>query len=77
MLENACCTYASTPSRQETLYIRCGEGIFSKNCINKNEELLVSYTKPHKAVTRDTVLRWIKMMMNISGVNTDIFGSQC
>lgn len=43
---------------------------------NGEQSLLLSYVKPHKAVTRDTVSRWIKMVMNISGISTDIFGSQ-
>lgn len=49
----------------------------SRTALIKNGEqsLLLSYVKQHKAVTRDTMSRWIKMVMNISGINTDIFGS--
>lgn len=42
---------------------------------NGEQSLLLSYVKPHKAVTRDTVSRWIKMVINISVINTDIFVS--
>lgn len=49
----------------------------SRNCINKKWRRItfINYVKPHKAVTRDTVSQWIKMVLNVSGINTDIFGS--
>lgn len=34
------------------------------------DNLLVSFIKPHRAVSRDTVARWVKIMLNWSGVNT-------
>lgn len=34
------------------------------------DRLLISYIKPHKAVTKDTTARWIKPMLSRSGVDT-------
>jgi hypothetical protein len=30
---------------------------------------------PHKNVTKDTITRWIKVILNRSGISTKIFGS--
>lgn len=67
---------AHLPDRRLCIYVVVKEYL-SRTALIKNGEqsLLLSYVKPHKAVTRDTVSRWIKMVMNISGINTDIFGS--
>ena len=35
----------------------------------------VTYIHPHKAVTRDTISRWIKLVMTTSGINTNVYGS--
>ena len=36
-------------------------------------QLLVSYMKPHKAVTKSTVSRWIRTVMSKAGVDVSIF----
>ena len=38
-----------------------------------NTRLFISYCKPHKPVTRDTLRRWIITTMTMAGVNTKIF----
>lgn len=38
-----------------------------------DEGLLISYVKPHKPVTKDTIARWIKSMLRRSGVDTTKF----
>lgn len=35
--------------------------------------LFLSFIKPHKAVTRDTIARWIRKMLDMSGVDTTTF----
>ncbi len=35
--------------------------------------LLISFIKPHKAVTKDTIARWIKTMLDRAGVDTTKF----
>jgi site-specific recombinase XerD len=37
-------------------------------------KLLISYMKPHKAVTKDTISRWIKTVMERSGINISKYG---
>ena len=39
----------------------------------KEDQLLISYMKPFKAVTRDTVRRWILLVMSLAGIDTDLF----
>jgi pheromone shutdown protein TraB len=35
--------------------------------------LLISYVKPHGAVTTNTLSRWIKQLLTLSGIDTSIF----
>lgn len=35
--------------------------------------LLLSYVRPHKSVTKDTIARWVKAMLKRSGVDTTTF----
>lgn len=39
------------------------------------KKLLVGYIKPHKAVSRDTVSRWIKTGLTRAGVDTGLFAA--
>ena len=34
-------------------------------------QLLISFVKPHKPVSKDTIARWIRTMLLLSGVNTE------
>ena len=36
-------------------------------------QLFVSFNKPHDAVSKDTVARWIKIVMSSAGLDTTIF----
>lgn len=36
-------------------------------------KLLLSYQAPHKPVSKDTVKRWIKVVMEMAGIDIDIF----
>ena len=47
--------------------------VLRKNC--DRSRLLISYVKPYKPVTRDTISRWIKCVLFRSGVDTKIFSS--
>ena len=38
-------------------------------------KLLLSYVKPHKSVTVDTIRRWLKTIMSNSGINVELFGA--
>ncbi|MPC64887.1 hypothetical protein E2C01_059009 [Portunus trituberculatus] len=47
--------------------------------VQEHDSLLISFIKPHKGVTQDTIARWIKTMLDKSGVDTTKFtaGSVC
>ena len=36
-------------------------------------QLFVSYSKPHKAVSRDTISRWVKTVLSSAGIDTKKF----
>ena len=37
--------------------------------------LFISYQKPHKAVSKDTISRWIKRTLTSAGIDTNIYGA--
>ena len=39
-------------------------------------QLLISFSKPHKAVARDTISRWIRTVMQLSEINLDVYKAQ-
>jgi CRISPR/Cas system-associated exonuclease Cas4 (RecB family) len=44
----------------------------TKHLRKDSSKLLISYVKPHKDVSRDTVARWIKTVLHRSGIDTKI-----
>ena len=40
---------------------------------NQSSQLLVNFIKPHNAVAKSTVAGWVKQILIMSGINTDIF----
>ena len=36
-------------------------------------QLLISFQKPHKAVSRDAISMWIRNVMQMSGINLDVY----
>ena len=36
-------------------------------------QLLLSYVKPHSPVSRDTISRWVKFVLQSSGIDVNIF----
>ncbi|XP_046340897.2 uncharacterized protein LOC125383559 [Haliotis rufescens] len=40
---------------------------------NGENQLFISYTQPHKAVSKDTVSRWIKQVLQLSGIDMNTF----
>ena len=41
------------------------------------KELVISYGKPHQPVGSDTLLRWIKDELKLSGVDIKVFTAHC
>ena len=40
---------------------------------NNETKLFISYVRPHKAVSRDTVSRWTKDTLRLCGIDTKVF----
>ena len=45
----------------------------TKSLRKDSTSLLLSFVKPHKPVTKDTIARWLKTMLEMSGIDTSIF----
>ena len=39
------------------------------------QHLFISFVKPHKSVSRDTISRWAKIVLQRSGIDTELFTS--
>ena len=37
--------------------------------LRSSDKLFISYTKPHQAISRDTISRWCKTVMEVSGID--------
>ena len=38
-----------------------------------NTKLFISFVKPHNSVSKDTLSRWLKNLLSLSGIDTSIF----
>ena len=47
----------------------------TKDMRHGHQKLLVSYQKPHRPVSKDTVSRWLKHELKLSGIDTSTFGT--
>ena len=45
----------------------------TKNLRNSETKLFISYVRPHKPVSRDTISRWTKETLRICGIDTNVF----
>jgi hypothetical protein len=45
----------------------------TKSLRTKTDKLFISYTKPHGSVSRDTIARWIKVVMARAGIDITQF----
>ena len=41
--------------------------------VSTTTKLLISYVKPHRAITSNTISRWIKQVLTLSGIDATIF----
>ncbi|VDI06054.1 Hypothetical predicted protein [Mytilus galloprovincialis] len=65
---------AYPPDRRLCVYTVYKEYVFrTKLFRGKHEPLLLSYVKPHQPVSRDTISRWIKVVMAKANIDTTIF----
>ena len=47
----------------------------TQNLRENSNKLFLSYTKPHNEVGKDTISRWIKKVLKLSGIDTNVFSS--
>ena len=47
----------------------------TKDMRHGQQKLLVSYQKPHRPVSKDTVSRWLKYELKLAGIGTSTFGT--
>ena len=43
--------------------------------LRQGKELFVSYVQPHKGISRDTLRRWIKSVLEEAGIDTNVFSA--
>lgn len=41
----------------------------------EEKQLLISFSKPHKAVSKDTISRWLKSVLDTAGIDTSVFSA--
>ena len=45
-----------------------------ENLVDANtKEFIITYGKPHKPASSDTISRWIKDELGIAGINTEVY----
>lgn len=69
---------AYPPDRRVCIYTVLKEYLVRTKEIRKDSgsnKLLLSYVRPYRAVTRDTISRWIKIIMYRAGIDTRKYGS--
>ena len=62
-----------TPDRRLCVYSVLEEYLVRTASMRKCDVLLISFVKPHDAVSTDTIARWIRTVMTLAGVDTNVF----
>ena len=64
------------PDRRLCVYTVLKEYLHRTNMFRKDTDskLLLSYCRPHKAVSKDTISRWVKVVMCRAGIDINVFG---
>lgn len=55
-------------------YINVTEGL-RKDAMHADARLLISFIKPHKAVAKDTIARWLRTLLGMSGIDVSKFSA--
>ena len=67
---------AYVPDRRLCIYTNLQKYLAETESLRGDEtKLLISFTKPHKVVARDTIRRWIKQVLSNSGIGTTMFSA--
>ena len=63
------------PDRRICIVTTIQEYLRRTSSLRNCDQLLVSYVRPHGPVSKDTISRWVKTVLNFSGVDTTIFSA--
>ena len=63
------------PDRRICLITVMKEYLVRTSSFRKSQQLFLSYVNPHGPVSKDTVARWVKTVMALSGIDTGIFAA--
>lgn len=68
---------AYPPDRRLCVYTVLKEYLARTKDIREKSEgkLFLSYIRPYKAITRDTISRWVKLVMTRAGIDTSVYSS--
>ena len=67
---------AYAPDRRLCIYTYLQKYLVVTKPLRGDEtKLLISFNKPHQAVSRDTIRRWIKQVLSNSGIDTNVFST--
>ena len=61
------------PDRRLCVITVLTEYIKRTRLLRKSKKLFISYVKPHNKVSKATIARWVKTVLGLSGVDTNIF----
>ena len=61
------------PDKALCIYKHLSEYIERTKLLQDCSKLLISYIRPHKAVSKDTVAHWLKVTLGLSGIDTEKF----
>ena len=67
-------TFKKYPSDPRICVIKTlDEYLVKTKKLRNTNKLLISYTKPYGPVTKDTISRWLRHIMEMSGININVF----
>ena len=46
-----------------------------RQSLTSSDQLLITYRKPHHPAHRDTIARWLKTVLTLSGIDTNLFSA--
>ena len=64
---------AYAPDRRMCIVTVLKEYLKRTVSLRQSDKLMISYVKPYNAVSRETISRWVKTVMDLSGVDTSVF----
>ena len=66
---------ASFENKRLCIVLHLKENLCRTKDLRVGKELFISFVKPHRHVSRDTISRWIKEVLNMAGIDTTKFSA--